>query len=159
MAYKFVDEVPVETKPKYKLVNIEDTSASDTLKDIPEYLRRAGSYASEGIANLGDMFLNLPTNVQNLAKAGVGTAMTASGRPDLAPNLTPNPNLVRKGFEKAGFIDPSVTPQGPLEEIARGVTQAGVAGMAAPAGSVPYTPCDIAGSPAPGCRGRRSAQR
>ena len=136
MAITIYKDIP--TPKKITVYDKIDSSAmSDTLKDTPEYLRRAGSYYNEGLAGVGDWALNLPTNIWNLGKAALGTALTAAGKPDLAPNLTQNPNLAHKAFESAGFIDPSVVPQSPGENVARGILHAGAAGMVAPARSIP----------------------
>lgn len=143
MAITVYDDVP---KPRGKITvydEIDSSAFSDTARDLPEYARRAGSYASEGLAAVADMLPNVPTNLYNLGKAAYGTAITAAGRPDLAPELTPTPDLVRRGFEKAGFIDPNVVPTSETERIASGLAQAGAAGMLAPAKSLPQMGANV----------------
>lgn len=84
--------------------------------------------ASKGIAAVPDMLLNAPNNLLNLGKAAVGTVATAAGRPDLAPDLSANPDLARRGFEKLGFINPNVQPQGALQKGIDLLTQGAVGG-------------------------------
>jgi len=62
-------------------------------------------------ASIPDMFLNAPHNVYNLGKAAFGTGATMLGRSDLAPELTPTPNLVHGALQNAGAITPQGEPQ------------------------------------------------
>lgn len=94
------------------------------------------SWINQAIAGIPDALLNTPTNVWNLAKAGVGTVATAAGRPDLAPDLTPNPNYVTRGAEALGLVNPELDPKTAMGRIAKAGVQAGTAGMIAPAQSV-----------------------
>lgn len=98
----------------------------------------AENAANKGIASIPDMLLNAPTNLLNLGKAGVGTAATALGRPDLAPDLTETPDLARRAMEATGFIKP-ITPQGPLQKGIDTVTQGVVAGALTGGASIPRT--------------------
>lgn len=87
-------------------------TAPDQRKPLPLNGRMARFIAgnlNKGIASVPDSLLNTPNRVMNLGKAAYGTAATAMGRPDLAPQLTPDPDLVEKGMEKAGMITPEAT--------------------------------------------------
>lgn len=91
---------------------------------------------NKGLAGVPDAVLNAPQNVINLAKAGYGTAATAMGRPDLAPDITPPPSYAHRAMESMGFIKPENEPQGAKQRIIDTAAQ-GAGGMAgAPADSV-----------------------
>lgn len=81
--------------------------------------------ANKGIAGLPDAILNTPQNLINLGKAGFGTAATAMGRSDLAPDITQPPSFVRKVFEKAGFIRPEAEPQDAKQRVIDAMVQSG----------------------------------
>ncbi len=77
----------------------------------------------KGAAGLVDTVLNAPTNVWNLAKAGVGALQPPEGTPlpqggaVLAPpEPTPTPDLARRGLEAIGLIDPKVVPKGIVQK-------------------------------------------
>lgn len=79
----------------------------------------AGSASAKGVAGLADMFLNAPTNALNLGRAAYGVLSPAEGTPlpqggtaGAPPAPLPTPDLARRGFEAAGFIDPKVVPKG-----------------------------------------------
>lgn len=95
--------------------------------------------AWKGVAALPDMVLNAPQNIANLARAGVGTAATAMGRPDLAPALNPNPDLARRGLEAIGLIRPDVVPQGALQKGIDFGVQGAVGGALTGGASLPRT--------------------
>lgn len=82
----------------------------------------------KGLAGLPDMLLNAPNNVLNLLKAGAGRVAGAVGRPDLMPELTPNPDLARRGMESAGLINPNIQPQGMTQRAIDTLTQGAVGG-------------------------------
>lgn len=63
----------------------------------------------KALTGAADVFVEAPLNVWNLAKAGFGTAATALGRPDLAPELTPSPRMAYKIAQQAGIISPEET--------------------------------------------------
>jgi len=88
------------------LVEADREPASTT----PSNLQVGINAANKGIAGVPDFFLNTPTNLLNLGKAAYGTAATAFGRPDLAPDLTPNPNLANQAMSAMGFIKPKYEP-------------------------------------------------
>ena len=57
-------------------------------KETPSWASVVGSAPYKAIAGTADVLLNAPQNIANLAKMGYGTAVTAMGRPDLAPEVT-----------------------------------------------------------------------
>lgn len=73
----------------------------------PSTLSVVSSAPYKAIAGMGDVFLNAPLNVANLAKMTYGTAATALGRPDLAPEVTTPYPRVSELFKKAGLIQPT----------------------------------------------------
>lgn len=92
---------------------------------IPSDLRVAGQAAVRGITAVPDMFLNTPSNVWNLGKAAYGTAVTAAGRPDMAPEVSAPPNIVTRGYENLGLISPAGEPVTKGQEyLATGVSGA-----------------------------------
>lgn len=63
------------------------------------------------VAGAADILLTAPENIANLAKMGYGTAVTAMGRPDLAPEVTAPRQPVAEAFKRAGLIR---EPQGEM---------------------------------------------
>lgn len=81
------------------------------------------------VAGAADIFLTAPENVANLAKMGYGTAVTAMGRPDLAPEVTAPRQPIAEAFKRAGLIR---EPQGELtagQRIADVALQSGTAAL------------------------------
>jgi hypothetical protein len=72
----------------------------------------------KAVAGAADIFLTAPENVANLAKMGYGTAVTAMGRPDLAPEVTAPRQPVSELFQRAGLIR---QPQGETTPFQRGL--------------------------------------
>ena len=64
----------------------------------PNTALMSANSANRAIAGIPDAVLNTPNRLLNLGKAAVGTVATALGRDDLAPELTSDPDLVRRGF-------------------------------------------------------------
>ena len=106
-------------------------------KPAPSTASVAVNAANKAITAVPDAFLNAPTNVWNLGKAAFGTAATALGRPDLAPDLTPTPNLARKLYEKLGYIRESSEPQTTGQRILDSTVQGAVGGALGGANSIP----------------------
>lgn len=106
------------------------------VKQDPSMLSVIGNAANKGIAGIPDAILNTPTNIINLAKAGYGTAATALGRPDLAPNLTQNPNIAGNVMKAAGFIKDANEPANGLQRVVDAMVQGGVGMAVNPASSV-----------------------
>jgi hypothetical protein len=109
-------------------VNSAPSSADPRLAGIPNAFAPANSQPTQssntdvlanslwkGAANVGDTVLNAPQNILNLGRAAVGTGLGAIGRPDLAPEITQNPDFARRGLESMRFIRPEIVPQGALQ--------------------------------------------
>ena len=73
----------------------------------PSMLSVISSAPYKAIAGAADVFLTAPQNVANLAKMAYGTAVTAAGRPELAPEVTPPRQPVSELFQRAGLIQPT----------------------------------------------------
>jgi hypothetical protein len=92
--------------------------------EMPEPKREAStmdiitSAPYKALAGAADVFLTAPENIANLAKMGYGTAMTAAGRPDLAPEVTAPRQPVASALQSAGFIK---QPQGQTTPFQRGL--------------------------------------
>lgn len=112
-------------------------NAFDRFDVEPSPLSQGLSWANQAIAAIPDAVLNTPTNAWNLLKAGFGTAATAAGRPDLAPGITTQPNLVSNAFEKAGLTDPAMEPTSTGGRLAKAGVQGLTVGAIAPAAGLP----------------------
>jgi hypothetical protein len=78
----------------------------------------------KAVAGAADIFLTAPQNIANLAKMGFGTAATAAGYPELAPEVTAPRQPIAEAFQRAGLIR---EPQGELTPFQR-VLDVGVQG-------------------------------
>lgn len=72
----------------------------------------------KAVAGAADIFLTAPENIANLAKMGYGTAVTAMGRPELAPQVTAPRQPVSELFQRAGLIR---QPEGETTPFQRGL--------------------------------------
>lgn len=72
----------------------------------------------KAVAGAADIFLTAPENIANLAKMGYGTAVTAMGRPDLAPQVTAPRQPVSELLQRAGLIR---QPEGEMNLLQRGL--------------------------------------
>lgn len=105
MGFEYIDDVKDAPAPAGKFVYEERRApASDTAVAL--------NAANKGMAGLPDMILNAPNNLLNLGRAAVGTVAGMAGRPDLMPDLVPNPDLARRGMESVGAINPNIRPDG-----------------------------------------------
>lgn len=134
-SYRFVDEEPA--KPSYRFVDEEpEAPAQGGMPAIPHPVRQVANWANQAIAGVPDAVLNTPTNVWNLAKAGVGTVAAAAGRPDLAPEMTPQPNYVTRAFEAVNGIQPGFEPTSTMGRLAKAGVQGATVGLIAPTQSL-----------------------
>jgi hypothetical protein len=94
--------------------------------------------AAKGAAALPDMFLNAPVHTWNLGKMGLGMVAEKFGKPEILreTELTPTPDLARRGFEALGAIRPEADPQTGGQRILDTAIQGGVGLVASPARSV-----------------------
>jgi hypothetical protein len=119
----------------------------------------------KSVAGAADMFLTAPQNVINLAKMGFGTAATAAGYPELAPEVTAPRQPVAETFRRMGLIKPTenmttgqrlldvglqaatggaISPASSLRELGGSAIKGGLAGLAG------QTTAEITGSPVAG---------
>jgi len=94
---------------------------------------------NEAVAAPFDALLNAPTNVWNLTKAAYGTAATALGRPDLAPDITPAPDYARKLLERGGFIKDENAPKTPEQRLLAAGVKGGLGMAMNPSASIGQT--------------------
>lgn len=84
-------------------------------------VRALSSGVGKGMANLAGLPVDTAENVINLAKAGYGTAATALGRPDLAPETTSGAfggsEYIKKLMERGGVSTTNPNPQDPSSRI------------------------------------------
>jgi hypothetical protein len=78
--------------------------------EAPPLWKTALNGIPKGAAGLADTITNAPENVLNLSRMAYGAGMTAAGRPDLAPTITPPPNRANDLLTKAGIIRPEAEP-------------------------------------------------
>ncbi len=88
-----------------------------TLAIPPSNMSVARNAIVKGVAGTADMFLNAPNRVVNLGKAAVGSIANASGRSDLAPDITSDPNYANMALTKIGLIRPEDEPVTPSQRI------------------------------------------
>lgn len=104
-------------------------------KPDPSDLSVGINAADKAIAGLPDAILNTPTNLLNLGKAAFGAGATAFGRPDLAPELTPNPNLASRAMRAMGFTRDSAEPANARQRMIDTIVQGAVGTAISPASS------------------------
>lgn len=90
----------------------------------------------KGAAGVPDAVLNMPQNALNLGRAALGTGLTWAGRPDLAPDITPTPDITRRGMEALRLIRPEIVPQGAFQKGLDLVTQGAVGGALTGGGGI-----------------------
>lgn len=88
----------------------------------------------KAVAGAADIFLTAPENIANLAKMGYGTAVTAMGRPELAPQVTAPRQPMSELFQRAGLIR---QPEGETTPFQRGLDVAIQGGTGALLGGGP----------------------
>ena len=117
----------------------------------PPTLEVVTSAPYKSVAGAADMFLTAPQNVINLAKMGFGTAATAAGYPELAPEVTAPRQPVAETFRRMGLIKPTenmttgqrlldvglqaatggaISPASSLRELGGSAIKGGLAGLA-----------------------------
>jgi hypothetical protein len=117
----------------------------------PPTIDVATSAPYKAVAGLADMFYGAPQNVVNLAKMGFGTAVTAAGYPEFAPEVTAPPQPTAEAFRRMGLIKPTenmttgqrlldvglqaatggvMGPASSLRAVGGGAVKGGVAGLA-----------------------------
>lgn len=125
-AAPLVDQIPGGTAP-YVPPADNGTAPSDASVAL--------NSTNKGIASLPDALLNLPNKVMNLGRAAVGTGAIALGRPDLAPDLTPDPNYAQRGMRALGMTSEKAEPTNARQRIIDAMVQGGVGMAVAPARS------------------------
>jgi len=82
----------------------------------PHYFDTFINAIPKGAAGFVDSILNTPENLANLGKMAYGTAATALGRPDLAPDVHSPNNFVGNAGRKVGLIREEAEPTNALAE-------------------------------------------
>lgn len=130
-------EVPEGTSPEGAQAMIQKSMASPAAPASSSTASVLVNAADKGIAGLADSVLNAPNRILNLGRAAVGTAATAFRRPDLAPDLTPDPDFGRRGMEAVGAVRPDIVPRGAIQRGLDTLTQGGVGGALTGGASLP----------------------
>lgn len=102
-------------------------------KQVPSNWAVAANAANKGLGGVPDAVLNTPNRLWNLGKAAVGTAATALGRPDMAPDLTPDREYASWLLRKAGFIRDEAEPATGGQRLLDAAVQGGVGAALNPA--------------------------
>lgn len=97
-------------------------SPAQTAKEKPGIGAAALAGVNRGIAGIAGLPVDTVENVVNLAKAGFGTAATAMGKPDLAPNITRGAfggsESISAGLNKIGIGTENPNPQDAASRMA-----------------------------------------
>ena len=110
-----MDEMTIEQRRAIALANARLRMQQQTegmpqrRQAAPTTTRVLSESPFKALAGAADVMAEAPLNVYNLGKAAFGTAATALGRPDLAPEVTPNPSMFYKLGQRAGVISPDET--------------------------------------------------
>lgn len=105
-------------------------------QQAPNTAMMAANSANKGLAAIPDAILNTPNRLMNLGRAAFGTAATAAGRPDLAPDVKEDPNYTRQLFDRIGLTRPDLEPQTGGQRVLDTAIQGGVMAAVSPASSV-----------------------
>lgn len=108
---------------------------AEAAPSIPKNLDVAANASNKLIASIPDAILNTPTNILNLGKAAFGVGAGAIGRPDLQPELTPNPEFGHKLMTALGLIKPQYEPQTTGQKMLDAGVQGGLGLALSPANS------------------------
>lgn len=152
----FLAHESVRTRAPIETPDFE-REAKRTLENPPA-AAVAWNSTMKGIAQLPDALINTPVHLENLRRAAVGTAATAAGRTDLAPELVKTPNMIRGGLTDSGMISPYAEPQGGAQKVMDAAIQAGVGGAMMPANSVRAGLTNMAYGTAAGGAGQATEQ-
>lgn len=102
----------------------------------PNTVMVAFNSGNKGMAAIPDSLLNTPNRLINLGKAAFGTAVTAFGRPDLSPEMTPDPNYTRQLFDKIGATQSKYDPQTAGQRVLDTTIQGAAASAISPANGI-----------------------
>jgi len=130
----------------------------------PSTLDVATSAPYKAIAGVADLFINTPQNIANIAKMAYGTAVTAAGRPELAPEVTAPRQPVTELLQRYGITATS----GPFIKPTEGMTtgqrildvglQAATGGAISPAASLREVGASAAKGLAAGTAGQTTTE-
>jgi len=116
---KFLAETAQQqnAKPKYDDIpqmddkgNVTWPAAAKTDTSPPSNWDVAKQAAVEGLTGIPDSVINTPSNVLNIGKAAYGTAMTAAGHPEYAPDISEPPSPFTNAAADAGLITQENAP-------------------------------------------------
>lgn len=124
--------------------SLDTDNKSQLVNSLTRGAKVALNSANKGIAAIPDAVLNTPNNLLNLGRALYGYGISAAGRPDLAPDVTENPNIANRALSKIGAIRPELEPQSRSERLLDSAVQGGVGMAIAPANSVRQLATNVA---------------
>lgn len=122
----------------------DDPAPAAPKPEGPSDARVALNATSKAIAGIPDSILNTPTRVWNLLKAGAGTVATAAGKPDLAPNLSEEPDYAKRLLTKLGAIRPEAEPTNSRQRVIDAATQGATGMMINPASTARQVASNVA---------------
>src|SRR5512135_1266212 len=113
-----------------------DSPSAPAKPSAPSTLDVIRNAAYGGAAAIPDALLNAPNQITNLVKALAGTATAAAGRPDLSPEMTPDPNYISGLLNKIGLTKEGVNPQG-MQKALDVLIRGGIGGALTGGASIP----------------------
>lgn len=117
-----LSSAPAAKQPR---ANVKAEEPSISTKDVVmESLKRVPT----GIA---ESFAQAPENIINLGKMAYGTAVTAAGRPELAPEVQAPPARIEQALTQAGYLKP-LEGMTPSQRVLSAAVQGAGAGVLQP---------------------------
>lgn len=104
-------------------------------RKAPRTLDVATNAPYEALAGIPDTLYGAPQNLYNLGAAAFGTAATAMGRPDLAPEVSEPPTPVRNFLAQQGYIK-DLNGMTPSQQALSSTLQAATGGLLSPTNSL-----------------------
>lgn len=89
----------------------------------------------KAVAGLADEVINTPENLYKLGQVGYGTAATALGHPEMAPDVQPTPHRLT-GFLESNHFLPNMENATPGQRVADAAVQGATLGLASPASTL-----------------------
>jgi hypothetical protein len=128
-------EFPDGTDPAVIQRTVKNVLAQGS-KAVPADTEVAINAGNKGIAGIPDVILNTPNRAMNIIRAVGGGAATALGKPEWAPELSPDPNYISRGMKSLGFIRDTAEPTNARQRIIDMAAQGGTSAAINPVGTI-----------------------
>ena len=131
---RLVNWQPIEPEEQKKKPRIDERLVRwEPIRADPSTMDVILNAANKGLAGVPDALLNAPNRLLNLGKAAIGTAATAAGRPDWAPEITPDPDYAARALRHLGAIRAGAEPTTSGARFLDAAVQGAVGGLVSPA--------------------------